>query len=178
MYIDNDRVPIELPNGKIVLANISVSSPKLVYYKNYIIELRTFCRERNKLADMYEYIKNSDYIANMTDIYDLLDEGKLFDYVMNNDFDRCIQYICFIVEHNDHVDTFNEYFSSDNDNNTIIVDSVTKQRLIIEGYNEESITLELGDKSYKFDVELYEKDEYKDVPIKHYFFTLNKSARN
>jgi len=103
MYIEENRVPIDLPNGKTVLANIEVTSPKLIYYGNYFIELRTAYNERKDLEDMYEYIKNCDYVHEMTEIYDMLDEGKLFDYVMNNDLRKLFHYIMDIPSDNDHI---------------------------------------------------------------------------
>lgn len=188
-------VPIVLKNGSTVYATIDCCSPKAIYYytpqtladdqldvynsnEYYFIELRTSIGERNKLEDMRDYIINNEYVNDMTRVYDMIDEGEIFDYVMEITFDDFMYYISDIAKDNDHLNKLSDYFIVYYNNHDgvefVIIDADSDYRLNVFYEYESHVSFELNGKTCVFDVESNDMNQ----PIKNYLFNNAKSASN
>lgn len=177
-------VELNLKNGKIVHIGISCHNSRMIYYKKYFIDWRSFC-EKSDISMFLKSIKGNNYVNTMTDILDMLDNGTLFAFIMNNSYDDFIHYVVNIPESNSHLTSFGDYFIV----NTIDSNYETFEFIVIDGTNpeyqlkiyceyDEFVRLEFNSNSFEFYVLADENNEYDNSPIKNYLMNVGKSARN
>lgn len=166
---------IVLANGKTVLTSKERRNYKVIYYGIYWIELTIPILA---LDNIYEHIKNNEYVNKMTDIYGIITDGRIFNYILENTLDETINIMNALCIRDDG--KLGDYISYYSDNNSYeeydIVDSKNPScKLVIYHLYGNFISFGLNGKYYHFSAS--SSNEYA-FPIKNYLFPTTKSARN
>lgn len=174
---------LELENGKTIRIKPSVNRSILICYKRYIISNSSFY-EKTNVEFLFKYAKNNALINKMTDIYDMLENGTLFAFIMNNSYDNFISYVMNIPELNPLLTSFGDYFIVDNTYNNryifnfIVIDGTDPEYQLKICCNYNNFTrFEFNGKSSEFHNSSYINNEYGNLPIKNYLMNVGKSSR-
>lgn len=149
-------------------------SATTIYYKNHWINSASSI---SKIDGSYNDVKNIEYVDKVTDVCDMINDGRIFNHIMESTFDEFMKYIidalyiddielCKYVSYYDNSGTYEKYTITDNVN--------PDYKLIIKYSYYKYVSFKLNGRCHKFDINPY---ECSGLPIKNYLFYSTKSAR-